>query len=106
MSMTQPTYDILGIGNAIVDVVAQADEWFLSRHDMHKGAMSMIEAAAADALYAAMPPGLESSGGSVANSCAVAATLGARVAYVGKVANDPLGAVFSRDIGAIGVHFP
>jgi sugar/nucleoside kinase (ribokinase family) len=104
--MTQPTYDMLGIGNAIVDVVAQADEAFLSRHDMHKGSMSLIDAAAADALYAAMPRGLESSGGSVANSCAVAAALGAKVAYIGKVAEDPLGAVFRRDIGAIGVHFP
>jgi fructokinase len=104
--MTAPTYDILGIGNAIVDVVARADETFLSRHDMHKGAMILIDAAAADALYAAMPPGLESSGGSAANTCAVAAALGARVAYVGKVADDQLGGVFRHDINAIGVHFP
>ncbi len=104
--MTEPTYDILGIGNAIVDVVAQADDAFLSRHDMHKGAMQLIDAAAADALYAAMPPGLESSGGSVANSCAVAAALGARVAYIGKVAGDQLGDVFRHDIKAVGVHFP
>ena len=104
--VTEPTYDILGIGNAIVDVVAQAEEAFLSRHDMHKGAMQLIDAAAADTLYAAMPPGLESSGGSVANSCAVAAALGARVAYIGKVANDQLGQVFRHDIKAVGVHFP
>ncbi len=89
--MTLPTYDILGIGNAIVDVVARADDAFLSRHDMHKGAMILIDTAAADALYAAMPPGLESSGGSAANTCAVAASLGARVAYIGKVADDQLG---------------
>jgi sugar/nucleoside kinase (ribokinase family) len=104
--VTEATYDILGIGNAIVDVVAQADEAFLSRHDMHKGAMRLIDTAAADALYAAMPPGLESSGGSVANSCAVAAALGARVAYIGKVADDQLGEVFRHDISAVGVHFP
>ncbi|WP_428534826.1 adenosine kinase [Rhodopila sp.] len=104
--MTQPTYDILGIGNAIVDVVASAEDSFLSRHDMHKGAMALIDAATADAIYAAMPPGQESSGGSAANTCAVAAALGSRVAYIGKVADDPLGAVFRHDINAIGVHFP
>src|SRR3954454_15276503 len=99
-------FDILGIGNAIVDVVAQADDAFLSRHDMHKGAMRLIDADAADRLYGAMAPGLESSGGSVANSCAVAAALGARVAYIGKVADDQLGEVFRHDISAVGVHFP
>ena len=104
--MTQSAYDILGIGNAIVDVVARADDSFLSRHDMHKGAMILIDAAAADALYAAMPPGQESSGGSAANSCAVAAAIGAKVAYIGKVADDQLGAVFRHDIKAVGVHFP
>jgi sugar/nucleoside kinase (ribokinase family) len=104
--MTEPTYDILGIGNAIVDVVATADEAFLSRHDMHKGAMILIDAATADAIYAAMPPGQESSGGSAANTCAVAAGLGARVAYIGKVADDQLGGVFRHDIKAVGVHFP
>lgn len=101
-----PTYALLGIGNAIVDVVARADESFLSRHDMHKGAMALIDAEAAERLYAAMPPGIESSGGSVANSCAVAANLGARVAYLGKVAKDQLGEVFRHDITAAGVHFP
>jgi fructokinase len=104
--MTEPTYDILGIGNAIVDVVARAEDAFLSRHDMHKGAMILIDPATADALYAAMPPGLESSGGSAANTCAVAAGLGARVAYIGKVADDQLGGVFRHDINAVGVHFP
>jgi sugar/nucleoside kinase (ribokinase family) len=100
------TFDILGIGNAIVDVVARADDAFLSRHDMHKGAMALIDADTAAAIYAAMPPGQESSGGSAANTCAVAAALGALVAYLGKVADDQLGNVFRHDIGAIGVHFP
>ena len=101
-----PRFDILGIGNAIVDVVARAEEAFLSKHDMRKGAMTLIDADAAEALYAAMPPGQESSGGSAANTCAVAASLGARVAYLGKVADDQLGSVFRHDIRAAGVHFP
>jgi fructokinase len=99
-------FDILGIGNAIVDVVARADDSFLSRHDMRKGSMTLIDSDTAEAIYAAMPPGQESSGGSAANTCAVAAALGARVAYLGKVADDELGAVFRHDISAIGVHFP
>ena len=99
-------FDILGIGNAIVDVVARADDAFLSRRDMHKGAMILVDAAQAEAIYAAMPPGVESSGGSAANTCAVAAGLGARVAYLGKVADDQLGAVFRHDIKAAGVEFP
>ncbi len=102
--MTQ--YDILGIGNAIVDVVAAADEAFISKHAMRKGAMALVGAEAAEALYAAMPPGQESSGGSAANTCAIAARLGARVAYLGKVADDKLGRAFRRDITASGVHFP
>ena len=99
-------FDLCGIGNAIVDVVAPTEDRFLSHHDMRKGGMALVDAAAADAIYAAMPPGQESSGGSVANSCAVAALLGSRVAYLGKVADDQLGAVFRHDIAAVGVHFP
>src|SRR5580693_9082060 len=104
--MAPTRFDILGIGNAIVDVVAPADDSFLSRHDMHKGTMTLVDAATAERIYAAMPPGQESSGGSAANTCAVAAGLGSRVAYIGKVADDQLGTVFRHDIGAIGVHFP
>lgn len=104
--MTAPVYDILGIGNAIVDVLAPVGEAFLSRHDMHKGAMALIDAATAERLYADMPAAQESSGGSAANTCAVAAALGARVAYLGKVADDQLGRVFRHDITAAGVHFP
>jgi fructokinase len=99
-------FDILGIGNAIVDVVAPVPEAFITRHGLARGTMTLIDAARADALYAAMPPGQESSGGSAANTCAVAAALGARVAYIGRVADDQLGAVFRHDIAAIGVHFP
>jgi sugar/nucleoside kinase (ribokinase family) len=101
-----PRFDILGIGNAIVDVVARADDTFLSKHDMRKGGMALIDAARAEALYAGMPSGQEIGGGSAANTCAVAAALGARAAYLGKVADDQLGAAFRRDITAAGVHFP
>ncbi len=104
--MDDVKFDLLGIGNAMVDVVAQVDNSFLSRHDMLKGAMILVDAERADAVYAAMPPGEESSGGSAGNTCAVAAALGARVAYLGKVAMDQLGAVFRHDIRAAGVHFP
>ncbi len=104
--MDEVRFDILGIGNAMVDVVAQVDNRFLSRHDMMKGAMILVDAERADAVYAAMPPGEESSGGSAGNTCAVAAAMGARVAYLGKVAMDQLGAVFRHDIKAAGVHFP
>ncbi|MGE0223117.1 MAG: adenosine kinase [Acetobacteraceae bacterium] len=104
--MTAVRFDILGIGNAIVDVVAAVDDPFLSRHDMRKGAMMLVDAAAAEGVYAAMPPAKETSGGSAANTCAVAAALGARVAYLGKVADDQLGRVFAHDIRATGVHFP
>ena len=104
--MTPPRFDILCIGNAIVDVVARTDDAFLSKHGMRKGGMALIDAASAAALYAAMPPGVESSGGSAANTAAVAAGLGAKVAYLGKVADDQLGEVFRHDITAAGVHFP
>ena len=107
MTVSSPAqYDIIGIGNAIVDVVSPAPEAFLSKHSMHKGGMALIDAGAADALYGAMPPGAESSGGSAANTCVVAAGLGAKVAYLGKVAGDTLGEAFRRDITAAGVHFP
>ena len=104
--MTEATLDILGIGNAIVDVLSRADDGFLAERGLNKGGMALIDAGQAEALYAAMGPGVESSGGSVANSCAVAAGLGARVGYLGKVAKDGLGDVFVHDIRAAGVHFP
>ncbi len=104
-SAQEPTYDILGIGNAIVDVVAPTGDAFIAAHGMQKGGMALISAEQAETLYAAMPPGTESSGGSVANSCAVAAGLGARVAYLGKVADDQLGQVFRHDITAAGVAY-
>jgi fructokinase len=104
--MSEPTLDILGIGNAIVDVIARADDAFLAQRGLDKGGMRLIDAGEADRLYAAMGPGTESSGGSAANTCAVAAAMGARVGFLGKVADDQLGAVFAHDIRAAGVHFP
>jgi sugar/nucleoside kinase (ribokinase family) len=101
-----PTLDILGIGNAIVDVLARAEDGFLAAHGMTPGAMALIDAAQAEAIYAAMGPGVESSGGSAGNTCAVAAALGAKVGFLGKVADDQLGSVFAHDIQAAGVSFP
>jgi len=104
--MSETRYDITGIGNAIVDLLARADDAFLSKHDMPKGSMSLIDAAAAARITAAMTDAKAASGGSVANTCAVAAALGARVAFLGKVADDEMGAAFRREISAIGVHYP
>ncbi|WP_431281429.1 adenosine kinase [Humitalea sp. 24SJ18S-53] len=100
-----PTLDILGIGNAILDVLARADDAFLAARGLDKGAMRLVGTEEAEALYAAMGPGIESSGGSVANTCAAAAALGARVGYLGKVANDLPGQVFGHDMRAAGVAF-
>ena len=99
-------FDILGIGNAMVDVLASVDEAFLTKHDMHKGRMALIDRLAAERLQEAMPVGTTMGGGSAANTCVVAASLGARVAFLGKVADDELGAAFRRDVAASGVHFP
>jgi len=104
--MSTPSLDILGIGNAIVDVLAPTDEAFLAARGLPKGGMQLIDTTQAEALYAAMPAGVESSGGSAANTCAVAAALGAKVGFLGKVAADQLGEVFAHDIRAGGVHFP
>jgi fructokinase len=104
--MSEPTLDILGIGNAIVDVLARAEDGFLAAEGLDKGAMRLIGAEEAEGLYGRMGPGVESSGGSAGNTCAVAAALGARVGYLGKVADDALGRVFAHDIRAAGVHFP
>jgi fructokinase len=106
MTVPPARFDILGIGNAIVDVVAPVPDGFISHHDMRKGGMALIDAPAADRLYAAMPAGTESSGGSAGNTCAVAAMMGARVAYIGQVADDQLGQVFRHDVATVGVHFP
>ncbi len=104
--MTEPALDLLCIGNAIVDVFARADDAFLAAQGMTKGSMALIDTAAAERIYAAMGPGTETSGGSAANTAAATAALGARVGYLGKVADDQLGQVFAHDIRAAGVRFP
>jgi sugar/nucleoside kinase (ribokinase family) len=103
--MSSAQYDVVGIGNAIVDVIARTDEKFIAEKKLAKGAMTLIDEAQAEALYAAMPPGLESSGGSAANTMAGIASLGGTGAFFGKVKNDQLGKVFAHDIRAIGVSF-
>jgi sugar/nucleoside kinase (ribokinase family) len=103
--MTDSRYDVLGIGNAIVDVLAHADEQFLKDNGLAKGAMTLIDADAADVLYGAMGSGIECSGGSAANTVAGLASLGGRAAFIGKVRDDQLGAVFRHDIRAVGVDF-
>jgi sugar/nucleoside kinase (ribokinase family) len=102
--MTQDL-DVTGIGNAIVDVLAHADDELLTRLALRKGGMQLIDAAAADRLYAQMAPAVEISGGSVANSMAGIASLGGQAGYIGKVRNDQLGSVFAHDIRAAGVAF-
>ncbi|WP_164155666.1 adenosine kinase [Sandarakinorhabdus rubra] len=98
-------FDILAMGNAIVDVISSETPDFLSARNIPHGCMRLIDADEAETLYAAMGPGREISGGSAANSVVGAATLGARTAFVGRVAADQLGGVFTHDIRAAGVHF-
>ena len=97
--------DVVGIGNAIVDVIAHAEEPFLAAQGFAKGSMTLIDAARAESLYAEMGPAIESSGGSAGNTMAGIASLGGSGAYIGKVRDDQLGAVFRHDITAIGVRF-
>jgi sugar/nucleoside kinase (ribokinase family) len=103
--MTTARYDVLGIGNAIVDVLARAEDDFLVRHGMRKGAMTLIDETRATGIYDAMGPAVEISGGSAANTIVGCASLGGRAAFVGKVKDDELGRVFAHDIRAAGVAF-
>ncbi|WP_407177623.1 adenosine kinase [Bradyrhizobium sp. STM 3562] len=103
--MTDAKYDVLAIGNAIFDVLVRTDEAFLSRHGMTKGSMALIDEARATAIYRDMGPATEMSGGSAANTIVGIASLGARAAYVGKVKDDQIGALYTHDIRAAGVAF-
>jgi sugar/nucleoside kinase (ribokinase family) len=103
--MTAPRYDLIGVGNAIVDVITKADDNFLVAQNMPKGSMSLIDEARARAIYDAMGPTTESSGGSAANTVVGAASLGVRAGFIGKVKNDELGRTFTHDIRAAGVAF-
>jgi len=98
-------YDVAAIGNAIVDVLASADDAFLKAEQLDKGSMRLIDEARANDLYSRMASGVEASGGSAANTIAGVASLGGRARFVGKVATDTLGKVFTHDIRAIGAHF-
>lgn len=103
--MAQSLYDVVGIGSAIVDVIARCDDDFIAAQGLDKGTMRLIDAAEAERLYAEMGPAVEVSGGTVPNTCAGLASFGGRAAFIGKVANDQLGEVFAHDIRAIGVTF-
>ena len=103
--MADKTYDVVGIGNAIVDIIARCDEGFLSKHDLAKGFMRLIDADDANRLYEAMGPAVERSGGSVANSIAGLASFGAKCGFIGRVAADQFGGIFRHDIRSLGVAY-
>ncbi len=103
--MTMAKYDVLGIGNAIFDILVHADDAFLANHGMTKGAMALIDEARAASIYAAMGPATEISGGSAANTIVGLADFGARAVYVGKVKDDQIGRMYSHDIRAANVAF-
>lgn len=101
--MTQ--YDVLTVGNAIVDIISRCEDGFLADNAIVKGAMNLIDGERAETLYALMGPAVEASGGSAANTAAGVANFGGRAAYFGKVAEDALGEIFRHDIRAQGVHY-
>jgi sugar/nucleoside kinase (ribokinase family) len=103
--MPETTYDVLGIGNAIVDVMARIEDDFLVAEKLAKGTMHLIDAPRADTLHKAIPAAIERSGGSAGNTAAGVASLGGSAAFIGKVANDPLGHLYRSDMHGSGVHF-
>ncbi len=103
--MSASSLDVVGIGNAMVDVLARTDDAFLAKEGLVKGTTALIDAARAESLYARMGSGIEMSGGSVANTIAGVASLGGSGAYIGKVRDDQLGAVFAHDLRSIGVRY-
>jgi len=103
--MAQKIYDVVGIGNAIVDIIARCDDGFLSKHDLDKGFMRLIDADEAAMLYEAMGPATERSGGSVANSIAGLASFGAKCGFIGRVAADQFGGIFRHDIRSLGIAY-
>lgn len=103
--MSSPRFDVVGVGNALVDVLAHEDDDFVVRHDLARGAASMVDAETSERVYQAMNPSTEMSGGAAANTVAGVASFGGTAAFVGKVADDQLGEVFAHDLRAAGVHF-
>jgi len=98
-------HDVVGIGNAIVDIIGQCDDAFLARHRRTKGSMQLVDAITVAELYDAMGPGIEISGGSAANTMVGVASFGGKAAFIGKTSNDQFGEVFRHDIQAAGVTF-
>ena len=98
-------YDVAAIGNAIVDVIAPADDAFLAANSLDKGAMMLVDQARSAELYGKMANGVETSGGSAGNTIAGVASFGGKAAYLGKVADDALGRTFTQEMRAIGAHF-
>ena len=103
--MTGAQFDVVAIGNAIVDIIGRCDDGFLERHGASKGIMNLVDTDRVATLYSAMGPGIEISGGSAANTAAGIASLGGRAAFIGKVAEDEFGRIFRHDIRAAGVAF-
>ena len=101
----EPAFDVVGVGNAIVDVIAAVEDSFIGDHNLVKGAMTLVDAERSAQLYEAMPAGIAASGGSAANTVAGVASFGGRAAFIGKVRDDQLGEVFIHDIRATGVSF-
>ena len=103
--MTEPRYDVIAIGNAVVDVIASCQEDLIQELQLNRGGMTLIDEARADELYDAMPPAREVSGGSAANTLAGLSTLGLQCAFIGQVSDDQLGGVFRHDMRATGIDF-
>ncbi len=98
-------FDVCCIGNALVDVLAYEDDGFVARNGLEPGVMNMMDAARSDAIYAQMGPATEASGGSAANTAAALASFGGTAAFIGRVADDTFGKVFTHDLRSLGVHF-
>ncbi|MCZ4341159.1 adenosine kinase [Sphingomonadaceae bacterium G21617-S1] len=103
--MSEATLDVVGIGNAIIDLLAHAEDQFLVDHELNKGGMTLIDEATAERLYAAMGPATRASGGSAGNTIAGLGSLGAACGYIGKLRDDELGAAYRHDLLASGVRF-
>ena len=103
--MTEPRYDVIAIGNAVVDVIASCPEELIDELQLNRGGMTLIDERRADELYDVMPPAREVSGGSAANTLAGLSTLGLQCAFIGQVADDQLGKVFRHDMRATGIDF-
>lgn len=105
MPVPEPSFDVVGIGNALVDVIAHADDSFLAAQGLVKGSMELVDTDRAVELYEALGAAVEMSGGSAANTMCGVASLGGHAAYIGKVSDDELGKVFGHDLLAVGVAF-